>query len=83
MTELGGGTHFAPDGGEDRPESIGRPLPGVECRVVDCATGADVGPGQPGKLLVRAPGAMRVGNPRSRRSSRSLGEFGLSTRPPR
>jgi acyl-CoA synthetase (AMP-forming)/AMP-acid ligase II len=58
MTELGGGTHFAPDGGEDRPESIGRPLPGVECRVVDCRTGADVGPGHAGELLVRAPGAM-------------------------
>jgi acyl-CoA synthetase (AMP-forming)/AMP-acid ligase II len=59
MTELGGGTHFAPDAGEDRPGSIGRPLPGVECRVVDCVTGADVGPGQRGELLVRAPGAMR------------------------
>ena len=58
MTELGGATHFAPDDGEDRPESIGRPLPGVECRVVDCATGVDAGPGQPGELLVRAPGAM-------------------------
>jgi acyl-CoA synthetase (AMP-forming)/AMP-acid ligase II len=65
MTELGGGTHFAPDDGEDRPESIGRPLPGVECRVVDCATGADVGPGHQGELLVRAPGAMwgYLGNP--------------------
>ena len=58
MTELGGGTHFAPDDGEERPESIGRPLPGVECRVVDCTTGADVGPGHVGELLVRAPGAM-------------------------
>jgi acyl-CoA synthetase (AMP-forming)/AMP-acid ligase II len=59
MTELGGGTHFGPDDGQDRPESIGRPLPGVECRVVDCATGADVGAGHPGQLLVRARGAMR------------------------
>jgi acyl-CoA synthetase (AMP-forming)/AMP-acid ligase II len=59
MTELGGGTHFAPDAGEDRPDSIGRPLPGVECRVVDCATGADVAPRHRGELLVRAPGAMR------------------------
>jgi acyl-CoA synthetase (AMP-forming)/AMP-acid ligase II len=59
MTELGGGTHFAPDEGDPRPHFIGRPLPGVECRVVDCATGADVGPGQLGELLVRAPGVMR------------------------
>jgi acyl-CoA synthetase (AMP-forming)/AMP-acid ligase II len=58
MTELGGGTHFAPDDGDDMPESVGRPLPGVECRVVDCATGADVAPGNAGELLVRAPGAM-------------------------
>ena len=58
MTELGGGTHFAPDDGEDRPDSIGRPLPGVECRVVDCATGADVDREHPGELLVRAPGVM-------------------------
>jgi acyl-CoA synthetase (AMP-forming)/AMP-acid ligase II len=59
MTELGGGTHFGPDDGEARPHSIGRPLPGVECRVVDCATGADVAPGHRGELLVRARGAMR------------------------
>ena len=59
MTELGGCSHCAPDGGADRHLSIGRPLPGVECRVVEPATGADVGPGHPGELLVRAPGAMR------------------------
>jgi len=65
MTELGGGTHFAPDDGEDRPASIGRPLPGVECRVIDCRSGADVGRGHLGELLVRAPGAMwgYLGNP--------------------
>jgi acyl-CoA synthetase (AMP-forming)/AMP-acid ligase II len=59
MTELGGGTHFGPDDGDERPDSIGRPLPGVESRVVDGTTGADVGPGQLGELLVRAPGVMR------------------------
>jgi acyl-CoA synthetase (AMP-forming)/AMP-acid ligase II/NAD(P)-dependent dehydrogenase (short-subunit alcohol dehydrogenase family) len=65
MTELGGNTHLAPDRGRDDPESIGPALPGVECRVVDVGTGADVGPGQPGELLVRAPGTMRgyLGNP--------------------
>ena len=59
MTELGGATHFAPDEGEERPDSIGRALPGVECRVVDCATGAEIGPGETGELLVRARGVMR------------------------
>jgi acyl-CoA synthetase (AMP-forming)/AMP-acid ligase II len=59
MTELGGGSHFAPDEGRDDPASIGPPLPGVECRVVDCATGADVGSRALGELLVRSPAAMR------------------------
>lgn len=67
MTELGGATHVAPDTGRDDPESIGPALPGVECRVVDCATGQDVGPGEPGELLIRTPGAMRgyLNNPRA------------------
>jgi acyl-CoA synthetase (AMP-forming)/AMP-acid ligase II len=59
MTELGGATHFAPDEGDSRPESIGRVLPGVECRIVDCVTGAEVGAGHTGELLVRARGVMR------------------------
>jgi acyl-CoA synthetase (AMP-forming)/AMP-acid ligase II len=65
MTELSGGTHIAPDAGPDRPDSIGPALPGVECRVVDPGTGADLCPGEPGELLVRTAGAMRgyLGNP--------------------
>jgi acyl-CoA synthetase (AMP-forming)/AMP-acid ligase II/NAD(P)-dependent dehydrogenase (short-subunit alcohol dehydrogenase family) len=65
MTELGGATHLAPDHGRDDPESIGPALPGVECRVIDVRTGDDVGPGQPGELLVRTPGTMQgyLGNP--------------------
>jgi acyl-CoA synthetase (AMP-forming)/AMP-acid ligase II len=35
MTELGDGTHIAPDDGPDHAGSIGPALPGVECRVVD------------------------------------------------
>jgi DNA-binding CsgD family transcriptional regulator len=58
MTEVSGGTHIPPDDGPDRPESIGPPLPGVECRVVDPETGADLGSGQPGELLVRTPSTM-------------------------
>jgi acyl-CoA synthetase (AMP-forming)/AMP-acid ligase II len=58
LTELGGGTHIAPDDGPDRPESIGPALPGVEARVVDPDTGQDLDPGRPGELLVRTPGAM-------------------------
>ncbi|HXT44278.1 MAG TPA: AMP-binding protein [Pseudonocardiaceae bacterium] len=59
MTELGGATHCAPDTGRDDPESIGPALPGVQCRVVESVTGADVGPGEHGELLIRTPAAMR------------------------
>lgn len=55
MTELGGGTHIAPDGGPDHPGSVGPALPGVECRVVDPETGADLGVEEPGELLLRSP----------------------------
>jgi len=67
MTELSGGTHIAPDDGPDRPESIGPALPGVECRIVEPGTGADLGPNEPGELLVRTAGAMRgyLGNPQA------------------
>ena len=58
MTELGGATHLVPKAGGD-PGSIGPPLPGTECRVIDCASGRDVGPGQAGELLIRTPGMMR------------------------
>jgi acyl-CoA synthetase (AMP-forming)/AMP-acid ligase II len=67
MTEVSGGTHIAPDAGPDRPDSVGPPLPGVECRIVDPGTGADLRPGEPGELLVRTAGAMRgyLGDPRA------------------
>jgi acyl-CoA synthetase (AMP-forming)/AMP-acid ligase II len=58
MTELGGSSHTAPDHGPDKPESIGPALPGVQCRVIDTATGADVGPGEPGELLIRCAAVM-------------------------
>jgi acyl-CoA synthetase (AMP-forming)/AMP-acid ligase II len=58
MTELGGASHLAPDTGRDDPEFIGPGIPGVECRVVDAATGADAAPGLRGELLVRSPAAM-------------------------
>jgi acyl-CoA synthetase (AMP-forming)/AMP-acid ligase II len=69
LSEVGGATHIAPDDGPDRPESIGPALPGVECRVVDPETGADVRTGAPGELLVRTPGTMRgyLGNPEATR----------------
>jgi acyl-CoA synthetase (AMP-forming)/AMP-acid ligase II len=65
MTELGGSSHTAPDHGPDKPESIGPALPGVECRVIDNATGTEVGPGESGELLIRCAAVMEgyLGNP--------------------
>jgi len=67
MTEFGM-SHAVPDGtdgGDADLDSIGPPLPGVECRVIDHTTGADVPPGAAGELLVRSPATMRgyLGNP--------------------
>lgn len=42
-----------------RRGSIGQPLPGVSIRLVDPESGAPVGRGQPGLLLVRGPNVMR------------------------
>ncbi|MCX4457448.1 acyl--CoA ligase [Streptomyces sp. NBC_01340] len=47
----------------DRPErskpgSVGPAVPGTECRVVDLETGADLGPGHPGEVLLRGPQLM-------------------------
>jgi acyl-CoA synthetase (AMP-forming)/AMP-acid ligase II len=59
MTELGGGTHIVPDTGGGPADSIGPLLPGIQARVIDCATGLDAGPGQPGEMLIRTAAAMR------------------------
>jgi len=39
--------------------SIGHPLPGVTVRITDPETGAFLGPGKPGLLLVRGPNVMQ------------------------
>lgn len=43
---------------ELRRRGFGRPLPGVELRIVDPATGAPVAPGETGEILVRGPSRM-------------------------
>jgi len=42
-----------------RSGTVGRPLPGVEAKVVDLATGADLGTEEPGMLLIRGPNVMK------------------------
>jgi acyl-CoA synthetase (AMP-forming)/AMP-acid ligase II len=66
MTEMSSATHAAPPfGAERRPGSVGPPIPGTECRLVDPDTGEDVEPGQPGELWLRGEHVMRgyLGNP--------------------
>ena len=42
-----------------RPGTVGRPLPGVEAKVVDLDTGEDLGLDKPGMLLIRGPNVMK------------------------
>ena len=42
-----------------REETVGRPIPGVEVRVLDAKTGAAHGPEAVGELAVRGPNVMR------------------------
>ncbi|MBN1394921.1 MAG: AMP-binding protein [Pirellulales bacterium] len=39
--------------------SVGRPLPGVEAKVVDLDSGKDLGPNRSGMLLIRGPNVMK------------------------
>ena len=57
MTELFRPISYLAADTEDRPDAIGRAVPGVELRVVD-DTGDAVAPGEGGELLVRTPAAM-------------------------
>jgi malonyl-CoA/methylmalonyl-CoA synthetase len=57
MTEIGMALSN-PLAGERVPGAVGRPLPGVEVRLVDEA-GRAVAEGEPGQLLVRGPGLFR------------------------
>jgi acyl-CoA synthetase (AMP-forming)/AMP-acid ligase II len=60
MTETSPVTHVIPgDPALNRPGTIGPPLRGTECRLVDPESGADVEPGERGELWVRGPQVMR------------------------
>jgi acyl-CoA synthetase (AMP-forming)/AMP-acid ligase II len=60
MTESTGVTMIMPlDRTKDRRGSVGVLVPSMEGRVVDVATGADLGPGARGELWLRGPNVMR------------------------
>jgi acyl-[acyl-carrier-protein]-phospholipid O-acyltransferase/long-chain-fatty-acid--[acyl-carrier-protein] ligase len=45
-------------GARRRPGTVGRPVPGVETKIVDLETGTPLGPGEEGLLLVKGPNLM-------------------------
>ena len=60
MTEASPATHLVSDDIEwKKVGSIGPVVAGSECKVVDVATGAELGPGADGEILVRGPQVMK------------------------
>lgn len=59
MTETGPtGTMLTPDQTLRRPDSVGRPMPLCEVKIVDPETGAQLSHGEPGEICLRSPGCM-------------------------
>jgi acyl-CoA synthetase (AMP-forming)/AMP-acid ligase II len=60
LTETSPVTHAVPvERAENRPGSIGPPIPGTECKVVDLVTEKELGPGEDGEVWIRGPQVMR------------------------
>jgi long-chain acyl-CoA synthetase len=59
LTEASPVTHANPAGEANRPGTIGKPLPDTEARLIDPDTGAEVGDGAVGELVVRGPQIMK------------------------
>ena len=60
LTEASPVTHANPDEpGKIKPGTVGVLLPNTECRIVDPATGVDLGIEEDGELLIRGPQVMR------------------------
>lgn len=58
MTEMSPVSHITGTG-KGRPGSAGQTAPSTECRIVDIATGRDLGAGEEGELWVRGPQVMK------------------------
>ncbi len=59
LTETSPVTHVIRPDGENKSGSIGPPLAGTECRLIDPETGQDVGEGERGELWIRGPQVMQ------------------------
>jgi fatty-acyl-CoA synthase len=60
LTEATGGTHWTRPGDpiEKRVATVGLPTPEIEDRIVDPATGRELGPGEEGEVCVKGPTLM-------------------------
>src|SRR5919199_397908 len=60
LTETSPVTHAVPvEREENRPGSIGPPIPSTECKVADLLDGRDLGPGEDGEVWIRGPQVMQ------------------------
>jgi acyl-CoA synthetase (AMP-forming)/AMP-acid ligase II len=59
LTETSPATHLTPPDDRNRLGSVGFPVPGTECKVVDPATREALGPGKDGELWMRGPQVMK------------------------
>lgn len=80
LSEAPTATHCNPILGENREGSIGLPLPGVDCRIVDLETGKKVcEPGEAGELLVKGPQVMAGYHQRPKETAQVLEDGWLHT----
>ena len=60
MTEASPVTHLTPYGeGRGKPGSAGQVVPNTEVKIVDLASGKELGPNEEGELLIRGPQIMK------------------------
>ena len=60
LTEASPVTHIGPaDAGRIKVESVGLLLPNTEAKIVDPASGAELGPDRPGEVWIRGPQVMK------------------------
>jgi acyl-CoA synthetase (AMP-forming)/AMP-acid ligase II len=58
LTEVSPVSHCNPVGDGNRAGSVGPPIPGTECKIVDPASGQELGAGDAGEIWIRGPQVM-------------------------
>ncbi len=77
LTETSPVTHSSPaDAKKAKLGSVGTPAPNTECKLIDTATGKELGPDQEGEICVRGPQVMKgyLNNPEA--TARTIDEDG-------